>query len=108
MLRNLVVVLLLCAAAPLGAQTVKPFDAAAAFGARDTVTHLRLSPDGMSVAYITPAAGQGSMVYTLSLAKGSAPRPILTANGNPERIAQCDWVSNQRLVCEAYGVSKQN
>jgi dipeptidyl aminopeptidase/acylaminoacyl peptidase len=101
-------VCMLLAAAPLAAQSGKPFDAAAAFGARDTVSHLRLSPDGMSVVYIAPAAGQGSVVYTLGLAKGSAARPVLAASGQPERIAGCDWVSNQRLVCEAYGVSKQN
>jgi hypothetical protein len=100
MLRKLTVVSLLCAAAPLAAQTVKPFDAAAAFGARDSVTHLTLAPDGMSVAYITPAAGQGSVVYTLGLAKGSAARPVLNAGGNPERIERCDWVSNQRLVSQ--------
>ena len=48
------------------------------------------------------------MVYTLSLAKGSQARPVLSASGNPERIARCDWVSNQRLVCEVYGFTKQN
>jgi dienelactone hydrolase len=95
----------LFAASPLAAQTLKPFDAAAAFGARDSVTHLRLSPDGMSVVYVTPAAGQGSVVYTLALTKGSSPRPVLAASGNPERIGRCDWVSNQRVICEAYGVN---
>jgi dipeptidyl aminopeptidase/acylaminoacyl peptidase len=102
------VVSFLLAASPVAAQTPKAFDAAAAFGARPSVAHLRLSPDGMNVAYITPAAGQGSVVYTLSLAKESTARPIMSANGNPERIAQCDWVSNERLVCEVYWVTKQN
>jgi len=55
-LRNLLAARMLCAAAPLAAQTAKSFDAAAAFGARDSVTHLSLSPDGMSVAYPQPCA----------------------------------------------------
>jgi dipeptidyl aminopeptidase/acylaminoacyl peptidase len=107
-LRNLTIVSLVFAAWPLAAQTAKSFDAAAAFGARNSVTHLRLSPDGMSVAYITPAAGQGSIVYTLSLTQGAAARPVLTADGDPNRIARCDWVSNQRLVCQVYGATKRN
>ena len=90
--RNLTI-LSLFAAFPLAAQTVKPIDAAEAFGARDSVTHLSLSPDGMSVAFVAPAKGQGSVVLSLSLVKGSKARPVLTANGTPDRTARCDWVS---------------
>jgi hypothetical protein len=98
-LRNLAI-LSLFAAFPLAAQTVKPVDAAEAFGARDSVTHLALSPDGMSVAFVAPTKGQGSVVLFLSLAKGSKARPVLTASGTPDRIARCDWVSNERLPAE--------
>lgn len=106
LLRNLAIVATLCAASPLSAQNTKPFDAAAAFGARASIAHLSLSPDGMSVAYVAPTTGQGSIVYTLSLAKGSTARAALTVSGKPERMARCDWVSNYRLVCEIYGVVK--
>jgi dienelactone hydrolase len=106
LLRNLAMFAMLCAVSPLSAQNAKPFDAAAAFGARASIAHLSLSPDGMSVAYVAPTTGQGSVVLTLSLAKGATPRPALTANGKPERIARCDWVSNERLACEIYGVVK--
>ncbi len=92
-------------AAP-AAQAEQPFDAAAAFGARQTVNQLRLSPDGMSVVYVSPGAGQGSIVYTLGLAKGSAARQVMSAGGNPDRLGGCDWVSNQRVVCAIYGVTK--
>lgn len=86
------------------------FDAAKAFGARESVTDLRLSPDGMSVAYVAPAAGQGSVLFVQSLAKG-APRsshPVIAAGGKPERLGGCSWVSNQRLVCVIYGVIASN
>src|ERR1700733_275104 len=63
-----------------------PFDAAAAFGARPSVIDLRLSPDGQSLAWIGPAAGQGAVVYTLSLAKDAKPKAALSASGAPERI----------------------
>jgi dipeptidyl aminopeptidase/acylaminoacyl peptidase len=79
-----------------------PFDAASAFGARQSVIDLSLSPDGQSVAWIAPSAGQGAVVYTLSRAKDAKPKAALAANGSPERLESCSWVSNERLVCEIY------
>lgn len=108
MLRTLTAFALWLTAAPLSAQGAKPFDAATAFGARPSVSHLSLSPDGMSVAYVAPADGQGSMVITLGLAKEPKPRVAMTASGKPERIAGCDWVSNLRLACKIYGVAKSS
>jgi dipeptidyl aminopeptidase/acylaminoacyl peptidase len=96
----------LLASVPLLAIAEPAFDAAKAFGARPSVEDLSLSPDGMSVAYVAPINGQGSVVLVQSLAKG-APRsskPIFGVSGKPERIGGCDWVSNQRLVCTIYGV----
>src|SRR5216684_4240906 len=86
------------------AQNTKTFDAAAAFGARPTVADLSLSPDGLSVAYVAPTAGQGSALFTVDLAQGAKSRIAMLANGKPERIEKCHWVSNERLVCSTFGV----
>src|SRR5882757_8371271 len=86
------------------AQITKPFDPALAFGARPSVTNMHLSPDGMSVAYISATQGRGSIAYTLSLAKGSVPKPTLSADGRPYRLEDCQWVSNDRIVCMIYAV----
>ena len=80
------------------------FNAAVAFGARPTVTDLTLSPDGKSVAYITPMAGQGSALVTLDLADGAKPQVALTATGKPDRLGDCHWVSGERLVCSIYAI----
>jgi dipeptidyl aminopeptidase/acylaminoacyl peptidase len=97
---------LVLASLPFFSVAEPAFDAAKAFGARPSVEDLSLSPDGMSVAYVAPASGQGSVVFVYSLAKGTsrASKPILSASGKPERLGGCDWVSNQRLVCSIYGV----
>jgi dienelactone hydrolase len=87
---------------PLCAQSAKPFDAAAAFGARESVADVSLSPDGTTVAYVVPTEGQGSTAYTLSLSKGAVPRGIVSATGKPERLESCHWVSNERLACMVY------
>jgi len=96
---------MLCACAPLRALGADNFDAANAFGARESVTGLTLSPDGRNVAYVAPAEGEGSVLYTISLVnKSAAPRGVLRSDGKPYSIRHCDWASNERLVCFIYGV----
>jgi len=80
------------------------FDAAAAFGARQDVTGLTLSPDGNNVAFIVPVDRTGTSVRTLALATGAKPKVALYASGKPDRIQQCNWVSNDRLVCQIFWI----
>jgi len=88
----------------LHAQDAKPFDAAAAFGSRVDIEGLRLSPDGMSVAFVHPITGQGGVVYTQSLVPGAKAKVAFYADGKPLRMQGCNWVSNDRLVCGVYGL----
>ena len=77
--------------------------AAKAFGARQKVHQASLSPDGMSVALIQPLAdSQASALFVARLDGAGQLKPILTANGDPERLTDCHWVSNARLVCGIY------
>lgn len=84
----------------------KPFDAAAAFGALPSVSHLRLSPDGKNVAYLSPSGPSGSALYTNEVTMSRPSTRALVASGKPERLESCSWVSNERLVCTVYGVVK--
>jgi hypothetical protein len=84
------------------------FDAAVAFGARPSVADLSLSPDALSAAYVAPAAGQGSIVNTLRLDNVTKISQTMTADGKPMRLKGCHWVSNERLVCSVYGVTRSN
>lgn len=86
------------------ASEAKPFDAAAAFGARQGILNMSLSPNGKAVAYVVATAGGGSAVFTLDLAEGSKERGATVATGKPQRIDSCHWVSSERLVCLVYGV----
>ncbi len=94
----------LSAAAPAAAQS---FDAARAFGARESVEQASLSPDGTKLAYLAPGKGQGSAVFVVRLDQAEmVPAQIMTASGDPERLDRCRWASNTRLVCTAYAVTK--
>jgi len=87
--------------------TAQNFDAAAAFGAREAVSDVSLSPDGTKIAYISPTNGQGSAVYSVTIGQG-APKRILVASGAPERLEWCRWSSNSRLVCLVYFVRNED
>lgn len=89
-------------AVPVAAQS-----AAERFGARQAVTALRLSPDGSRVAYIAPAQGQGSALMIRGTGPDDPEKPAMMLNGDPQRINWCQWISNDRLACEVYGLIKR-
>lgn len=91
------------APAALAAAPAASAHPAAAFGARPSVLGLDLSPDGRQVLYVVPMTGEGSAVFTQELSAGSKPHAALAANGAPDRIGDCRWDSNRRLVCLIYG-----
>lgn len=109
-----VIVLVLVAALPASAdESAGPatppriatnFDPADAFGSRQDIVDLSLSPNGKSVAYVAALEGMGAGLFTLDLAEGSKPQVALTASGKPDRLGGCHWVSDERLVCVIYGV----
>ncbi|HEX6374936.1 MAG TPA: S9 family peptidase [Allosphingosinicella sp.] len=79
-----------------------PDDAPAAFGAREGVLDIALSPSGDKIAFIAPGPGKATLLFTGSTAGGQAPRQTLSADGKPERLIECDWVSEKRLVCTVF------
>jgi dienelactone hydrolase len=99
-MRRIILAVLVLAVQPCGAADPAGFDAAAAFGARPSAWALALSPDGQNVAWIGSREAAGSALYTMSLAPGSKAHGVMQANGHPDRLQWCDWVSNERLVCE--------
>jgi dipeptidyl aminopeptidase/acylaminoacyl peptidase len=95
--RVLAALALLATAAPAGAQ-----DMAALFGAREVVSDIDMSPDGTKIAYQAAGAGRASTLYVIDLTNPKlAPKPVLTVNGDPEKLDRCDWAGNARLICTA-------
>lgn len=84
--------------------TAQQFDAAKAFGAREDVEQISLSPDGTRLAHLVPGKGQGSGLYITPVDGSAAPKRILSSSGDPERISNCRWASNTRLLCSIYGI----
>lgn len=91
---------LVSVAAPAAAAA--PADPPAAFGARESVLSVSLSPSGRQVAFISPGPGLTTFLYTVDAAGGGTARETLSADGKPERLHRCGWVSETRLVCTIY------
>ena len=83
--------------APLASAQPAP-DAAALFGARPHIEQIDLSPDGQSVVYLTPGPGESTMVVVQRLGATEA-QVVLRADGDPERLSWCSFVTDDRLVC---------
>jgi dienelactone hydrolase len=84
-----------------------PADLAAAFGAREGVREVSLSPDGSHIAFMGPLEGQGSGLYVAPTDGSAKPRRIAVASGAPERLGDCSWINAERLICSVYGVAKK-
>ncbi len=102
MLKFALVAALIVYSAPTLAQT----DPAAAFGAREGIEDIALSPDGKQIAFLAPGPGQSSVLFVVPVDKSAPPRRVTGASGNPERLSYCWWVSNARLLCSIYVIQK--
>lgn len=72
---------------------------AAKFGARESVLDVGISPEGKSVVFVAPRPDGGENAVVVSLESGEAV-PILGAKGNTERIGNCQFVIETRVVCQ--------
>lgn len=82
-------------------------DAANAFGAREKILDLSISPKGDRVAMVVPGPGQSTVVTVLDLGTQET-KAVNSANGKPMTLTGCNWASDQRIVCTMYGVSDKN
>ncbi len=93
---------LCCAASGVGAQS----DTAKAFGARERVWGVKLSPDGLHYLALVAMKGVATSVVVGDVATGTIQR-VTVSNGAPERLTDCQWANSSRLVC-GIAIAKRN
>lgn len=98
-------VLLAGVSAMAGAAQAAERDAAAAFGAREAVQDISLSPDGTHVAYVVPSQGRGSAVLVSDIVNGGDAKTVMSTQEQGARIAGCSWSAVERIVCTITVVS---
>ena len=96
-MRHTIMAALLCGAA-IVPTAAEPSKEAKAFGAREFIQDISLSPDGAKVAMIQPDGTRGAVLVIADLASAQM-NPITHVTGDPERLDYCRWSTDTRLVC---------
>jgi dipeptidyl aminopeptidase/acylaminoacyl peptidase len=75
------------------------------FGRRESAQHVAISPSGSRIAYIGAGPTRTSVLYVVDLGRqGVEPRAIAGSSGNPEHLSWCEFVGDERLVCQVYAL----
>jgi len=81
-------------------------DAAAKFGARPTVLDLGISPLGDKIFIVGTRADGGDNAVVVDLKTKDAV-PVMSVSGGKERLTNCQFVLEDRLVCGVYLLASQ-
>lgn len=87
----------------LNAQQHSLAEDAAAFGAREAVDSVSLSPDGVNVMYLTPGPGPKTFGVISNLATGKS-NVFVSTDGKPENLSWCNYSAADRVVCSIYAI----
>jgi dipeptidyl aminopeptidase/acylaminoacyl peptidase len=76
-------------------------ETAAAFGARQTVLDVSLSPSGNKLLYLAPGSDSAEIVYVVDLAGEAQPKAVTAQRGLDSKLARCEWATDKRMICQA-------
>jgi dipeptidyl aminopeptidase/acylaminoacyl peptidase len=76
-------------------------ETAAAFGARQSVLGVSLSPSGNKILYLAPGSDSAEIVYVVDLAGDAQPKAVTAQRGLDSELAQCEWATDSRVICQA-------
>ena len=93
---------LLAATSPVAAFAADAATLARAFGAREGVSQMSLSPDGSRVAMLVPSKNREVALLIAEPLKGGDPAVIMRSSGEGDHLRKCNWVTDNRLVCSVY------
>ena len=78
---------------------------AKAFGTRDTVKSMDISPSGAELVAVVSGPGRQTVVKMVDVATKAA-HPIIASDGSPESVDWCRFGSETQLVCRYGGYTK--
>ena len=94
---------LLASAATGASAEVMPLDQAAkAFGTRESVQSLAISPSGNRLVLLSAGPGRSTLVRIVELPSMST-RTVMSAAGDPESFRWCDFASDTQVICRYSG-----
>jgi dipeptidyl aminopeptidase/acylaminoacyl peptidase len=102
MIKTLILAASLIAAS--GASAQQAASPAELYGVREAVQHIDISPDGTQVVYLQPGPGRSTIAFVHNLGGTGAPRLVFRSTGEPDRLRRCNFVTNERLICNVSGM----
>jgi len=75
---------------------------AEAFGQREYIQQISLSPDGTKVAMLVAAKERQTALIVADTIKGGPPKAILASTGKGDELVDCHWSTDTRLICRIY------
>ena len=92
-------------AASGGAGAPAAADPAELYGVRESVEQIDISPDGSRVVYLQPGPGRDDRRLSSTISTAAASRAwSIRSDGDPERLRWCNFVTNERLICQVAGM----
>jgi dienelactone hydrolase len=80
-------------------------DDAKAFGARESVRSVAISPTGKELLFIAAVPGRTSVLQVVDIAT-KATRSVAKSDGDPESLYWCEFGSDTQLVCKFGGETR--
>ena len=93
----------LCLSPPLLAADSSLSADAKAFGTRQSVESVDISPSGKRLLVVDPGPGKSSILSVIDVASGET-KPILKSAADPEGLYWCKFESDDEIICQ-YGGS---
>lgn len=93
---------LLAASLAVAQPAAAPADPAELYGVRESVQQVDISPDGNRVVFLRAGPGRDTLAYVYNLAGGGAASVAVRTDGNPERLRECNFAANDRLICRVF------
>ena len=75
------------------------------YGVRESIEDIDISPDGRRIVYLQPGPGRTTVAWVHDLASGGQPSIVVRSSGNPERLRWCNFITNERLICQISGIN---
>lgn len=88
----------LSTAAPALAETAE--QAARAFGQRQSILDISLSPDGRKLAFVGAGAGSDETLNVVDLDGDMTVKRVFSVTDDSSDLGSCNWATNERLVCQ--------
>lgn len=81
-------------------------ETAARFGALQSASSGAISPSGDKLLFISSGDGSDQTINVVDLNSTQPPQPIITMNESRARIRECQWATDERIVCDVEGMQK--